>query len=882
MGEITEHFSTVIGEGKEMSLHYYTQFQDIGKIDRLMKDVHYGTLPYISFIYDVKGQVEKERIGFNVKSLPQAPHYDELLNTYDKIEDVAERKRISALLNGHWYEVRETKKLETNPKLVDMVFSQKYVYPKYNEGQWLRDDRIEVLDSDQDRMLICLEKKTESKELFIRPNTIQYMRVLNAINKLVNTPSHYHDPLLRLFKTDRYEVDWPEFKPRSVEKYYFLDNLRSGADIQREFVEIALGTPDFAFLNGPPGTGKTQVICEIILQEIMAGKRVMLVASTHVAVDNVLERLMSNKLAKELVLPIRIGDKGKISRDSRQYMYKTLARTEQKRITRRLEEVNRSSSQETFYITLKEDDNVIMDGLLDIANLVCGTTIGIMKFPDIMNFQASKSRALFDVMILDEASKTPFYEFIVPAIWASKWILTGDPLQLSPYVDEIDVHTSLESVIEKLDCGYSDKVFALDTIVPYSRIRRPEEVRGNFELIIVEDPDLYDLHQRHLRSLKEQYPSLRVLVLEDLMEYIDNEMMVEVVLYGSQFVLSDPETISHFSEYVPKDFLIRVITSRGSPYDLIPMRLRRRNRIQPFEMDEDLSWIHQISYRLGRSYELRNDAKAQDRKKEEIARLIAPGDSFRNSIKQVEQVFFPSVLESLLEGFERRNQKWGSTITDGLPPDAREIRYRMLQYQHRMHPAISKFVRENIYCGESMQDAEDMGRIRQLWRDSPRVSWIDVHRKDRFRKKEPTDNPEEAEEVVRSLLEFIKWSKEKGNGREFTVAILTFYRAQERMIRKLLRSRLDQHNKIRHFSVPHVDIELCTVDRFQGHEADLVILSMVNNTRMGFLDSPNRLNVALSRAKYELMIIGKRQYFVKCRSELLRKLAKSTPRSRRY
>ena len=75
-------------------------------------------------------------------------------------------------------------------------------------------------------------------------------------------------------------------------------------------------------------------------------------------------------------------------------------------------------------------------------------------------------------------------------------------------------------------------------------------------------------------------------------------------------------------------------------------------------------------------------------------------------------------------------------------------------------------------------------------------------------------------------------------------------------------------------------VEVCTVDRFQGHEADLVFLSLVNSrNKIGFLDNPNRLNVALTRAKYQLVIVGDRHTFRCSRqaTELLQNLERLTP-----
>jgi len=77
---------------------------------------------------------------------------------------------------------------------------------------------------------------------------------------------------------------------------------------QREAVTKAINTPDICLIQGPPGTGKTRVISEIVQQASKNGWMTLLVAPTHVAVDNVLERVGY----EDSISPIRCANKDKV------------------------------------------------------------------------------------------------------------------------------------------------------------------------------------------------------------------------------------------------------------------------------------------------------------------------------------------------------------------------------------------------------------------------------------------------------------------------------------------------------------------------------------------------------------------------------------------
>jgi superfamily I DNA and/or RNA helicase len=65
--------------------------------------------------------------------------------------------------------------------------------------------------------------------------------------------------------------------------------------MQRKAVGKALSCNHFMLLHGPPGTGKTTAVVEIILQEVKRGHKVLACAASNIAVDNIVERLSAYK-----------------------------------------------------------------------------------------------------------------------------------------------------------------------------------------------------------------------------------------------------------------------------------------------------------------------------------------------------------------------------------------------------------------------------------------------------------------------------------------------------------------------------------------------------------------------------------------------------------
>jgi superfamily I DNA and/or RNA helicase len=246
---------------------------------------------------------------------------------------------------------------------------------------------------------------------------------------------------------------------------------------------------------------------------------------------------------------------------------------------------------------------------------------------------------------------------------------------------------------------------------------------------------------------------------------------------------------------------------------------------------------------------------------------------------------FPSILESLVQGIKGRKQKVESTISEGFKSADLEKRKTTLVYQHRMHPDISRFPRERFYkTGKALLDLENppIENSRQ-WEYTyypVRSVWVNVDGENKR-----NYNTKEVDVLMEHLKKFILYAENnpQPENKEWTVACLAFYRGQETKIREKLQAFNGNEHGVSNFNIRKgsyfINIKLHTVDKFQGHEADIVFLSMVQTHRVGFMDNPNRLNVAITRAKFQLVVFGKHDYFAnQTESDDLKDLADKTPK----
>ncbi|MCC5641722.1 translation initiation factor IF-2 N-terminal domain-containing protein [Nostoc sp. CHAB 5824] len=184
---------------------------------------------------------------------------------------------------------------------------------------------------------------------------------------------------------------------------------------------------------------------------------------------------------------------------------------------------------------------------------------------------------------------------------------------------------------------------------------------------------------------------------------------------------------------------------------------------------------------------------------------------------------------------------------------------QMLTTQYRMHPfimgAINQFYDGKLESGILEPDTKRAHNLAgEIIQESQHLLWVKTPIENQFleqRNGTSYFNTQEIDAIERLCQQFeATWASKVANGEpKKEIAVITFYGAQLRKIDERLQSEL----------FPSLEIRTGTVDRFQGMERPVVIVSMVrNNTKgdVGFAKKPERVNVAFSRAQELLIIVG--------------------------
>ena len=233
---------------------------------------------------------------------------------------------------------------------------------------------------------------------------------------------------------------------------------------QRAAVSFALSAMDVALIHGPPGTGKTTTVVEIIRRAVRHGEKVLVCAPSNTAVDNLLERLLDwRENAVRLGHPARVSPALRAHtldllvedhpdvRLSRKMVKEALGlfrqadrHTRAKPAPGARQEARREAK--SLMADARKLEDQAAQRILDGADILCATTTGLDS--------AILGTRRFDLAVIDEACQSTEPGSWIPLLRCDRVVLAGDHCQLPPTV------ISRAAVDEHFDRSLFERVIA--------------------------------------------------------------------------------------------------------------------------------------------------------------------------------------------------------------------------------------------------------------------------------------------------------------------------------------------------------------------------------------------------------------------------------------
>jgi superfamily I DNA/RNA helicase len=535
-------------------------------------------------------------------------------------------------------------------------------------------------------------------------------------------------------------------------------------DAKRSIVSRALGNPDVMHVEGPPGTGKTTLITELILQQLRTNPsgRILLSAKTHAALDNVLERLAARNPDLKLIRGGKVDD-DRVSPKAAEYLVDHQVKRWRRNVERR---GRRFLTRWAKKHNLSERDIKIASNLEELAAVVQSLSDLDSRLGLLESEHAKRRRSTGDGTTTALETLDSIAEQI-------------DELRKS-HRDVGDQRNELISQLVELKAAPKSELGAASAD---------------------------DLRAKALELVPQRTPEVeRCLAMIELMAEWHARFGLGVGFSGA--ALSRAQVVASTcvgyegidgANVIQFDLCILDEASQATPSEaLIPMTRAK-------------SWLL-----VGDSRQLPPFVDEALRDPEIVAEhSLRPEDA----------------SETLFA-------RWAKSLP--------EANMAELTLQHRMVPQISELISHCFYDKRLRSASRPQRRDLSKALPAP-VMWYSTGAStDRFERADGTSWVNDLESrVARTILSTLDLACDS----PLSVALLTGYAPQVVNAERMLSGTRFKYLKI----------DYSTVDAYQGRESDVVVYLVTRSNRqgkLGFLRERPRLNVALSRARDALIIIG--------------------------
>lgn len=593
---------------------------------------------------------------------------------------------------------------------------------------------------------------------------------------------------------------------------------------QQAAIDAGVATPDYSLVLGPPGTGKTTVILEWVRHFVAKGQRVLVTSQNNKAVDNVLERLADEPQFECL----RIGNETKVSSSLHDILLDNKATELQKKLFANSEQLQEYlNSTQSFLSYLYESRQSVHEciNLYEKAQQLEDRLQAVLDTQDIQSAELVREQQKLAGQLDSIRNKKQQREASPPSLvvklltlgWHSYQLrkLKKNEHKLSMQLDAYQQQRSnlvCESTQtqEELETAHKQRIQSFEQLQKVE-IKHPGSYQEYIHL-----PDVRSLMQE-LANYQERISNIQT-TLNNWFEDIHNRrrhslyplLLEHVNVVGATCIGINTKEI-----FRDIDFDVVIVDEAG--------------QIQ----------VHNLMVPLSRS-----------------KKAILVGDH-----KQIRPVVQPEMQEELQEkgGDEDELKLYERSWFEWLWDQSPESRKFMLDTQFRCPSEISDFVSQAFYENRYYAGANKLKSEPLLkFCPSPMI-WLDTADvKNNYEQRNEgqfVGNRSETNIIVEVCRRAIIEMPQLVERRE--VGIIVPYRKHMQQIQ----ARIKQLQKTKAFpelSIPLNEL-IASVDSFQGQERELIIFACSRSNkqgRVGFLKDWQRLNVALTRAKKQVIIVG--------------------------
>ncbi|WQW43087.1 AAA family ATPase [Helicobacter pylori] len=586
---------------------------------------------------------------------------------------------------------------------------------------------------------------------------------------------------------------------------------------QEKAIEIALNTPDIAIIQGPPGTGKTTVInaiCERLFEEYPKDKnikgQILLCAQGHDATNNVRERIKVGGLPT-----FKFGAK----QNAEEEQYK-----QDERLNERLREFAEILIESVRKKLQSLGDYENIEKILDLEEALrryYSSPISELEFlkeieKNAIFFDSSMRERLSQLKAGQQKQEMPANLSIIHALRATQegfeddGVMRNYDLLESQFKENLtkEDRELLESPKPNLEKLQELKIRLLEKNAPKRKYEIP---KPNEEVVSLAN-DLLEI-------LSSQSPNdKRIRVLLEYLSVLERTPWdLESLLRDYNFVFSST-TGQHNQALERKetpyfDSVIVDEAAKANPLELLMVMALAKERI--ILVGDDRQLPHYLDDEIGKKLE----------------------DESQDVQDEIEKALKDSMFKKLKERAQKLKEL-----------DGKE-HFITLNMQYRMHPLLGRLVSDVFYkpyneSFESPLEGEHFKHNLRILDNNP-LAWIDVKNPKEKRNADGSYYRESEITAIKECLDLFMKDEP-----DFTFGVITFFKEQKRLLEQALKG--------------YANLEIGTVDSFQGKEFDVVFLSSVRTRHtegFGFLKDSPRLCVALSRQKRALIVAGDREKF---------------------